>query len=811
MFKNYFNVAVRNLLKHKFYSSINILGLTVGVTCFLLIFLYVKHELSYDSYHQDAENIYRIDFDGNLNGSEFRLALVGPPVAEAMISDFPEVLDGLRFRHRGRYLIKKEGTEQNIEEPNIAFVDHNFFTFFSIDLVQGEERSVLENPNSMAISRSAARKYFGDEDPIGKVLILDNEFNYTVTGVYNDIPENTHFNFDVLMSMATNPEAQQKIWLSMNFNTYLKLKPGTDVEAMQSKFPAMLEKYIGPEIKRFMNISMDQFYEAGNRGIFSLISLKDIHLHSDKQGELQPNGDIKYIYIFGAIAIFILLIACINYMNLSTARSSARAKEVGIRKVLGAYRPQLIKQFLAEAILLSVVSFVLSYVLAIILLGPFNELANKELTSSYLLKPEFIISMGIITLIVGILAGSYPAFFLAKFRPVEVLKGKLNLGVKSGALRSILVVFQFTLSILMMVGTAVIFDQLNYIQNKKLGFEKDQVIMLHDAWVLGDRVESFKTEALRNTRIRNGTISSFLPVGTSDNNTVFFPGQNAEGNNTYVVANWRIDHDYIPTLGMQMALGRNFSKDFLSDSSAIIINEAAAAQFGLTDPIGKIISTYDGDNEGDLHVVPYKIIGVVEDFHFASLREHISPLVLYLGRTSGYISFKVDGQEVEQTIANLENLWQEFAPGQPFAYSFMDQRFDALYTSEQKIGNIFSVFAILAIFIACLGMFGLASFTADQRTKEIGIRKVLGASIVGIIALLSKEFVKLVIISFLIAAPMAYYFMGMWLEDFAFRTDLSLLTFVMSGLWSMLIALATMSYQSLKAAHANPVQSLRDE
>lgn len=811
MFKNYFSVAFRSLLKHKFYSVINILGLTVGVTCFLLIFLYVNHELSFDKYHTNADNIYRLDFKGSLNGSDFDLALVGPPVAEAIKNDYPEVVDALRFRQRGRYLVKSGPDKQNIEERNLAFVDANLFNFFSINLVSGDKDKALAAPNTIVLSQRGAEKYFGASDPVGQTLILDNDESFQVTGVYEDIPSNTHFDFDVLVSMESNQEAQQKIWLSMNFNTYLKLENGTTKEALEAKFPAMLKKYVGPEIKRFMNVSMDEFYASGNAGVFSLFPLQDIHLYSDKDGELQPNGDIKYIFIFSAIALFILVIACINYMNLSTARSSSRAKEVGIRKVLGAYKPQLIYQFLTEAVILSSISFLLSYALAIILLPSFNDLAGKTLAASDLLQQGFFFTVFGSTLLVGLLAGSYPAFYLAKFRPAEVLKGKLNLGVKSGGLRSVLVVFQFSLSILMMVGTAVVFDQLSYIQNKKLGFSKERVIMLHDAWVIGDRLQAFKTEAVRNNQIKSGTISSFLPVGTSNNSTVFFPGQSPDGGNTFVVSNWTIDYDYIETLGMEIGMGRNFSRDFPSDSSGIIINEAAASLFGIPDPIGQTISTYDGDDEDNLAVKPYKIIGVVKDFHYASLRENISPLVLYIGGSRGFISFKVGGESIDNTVAQLETLWQEFAPGQPFAYSFLDQRFDAIYANEQQVGKIFSVFAFLAIFIACLGMFGLASFTADQRTKEIGIRKVLGASISGIVGLLSKEFVKLVVISFSLAAPAAYYLMNIWLQDFAFRTELSLMTFVLSGILALSIALLTMSYQSIKAARANPVKSLKDE
>lgn len=812
MIKNFINVALRNLLKHKFYTGLNILGLSVGVTCFLLIFLYVQSELSYDNFHEDAVDIYRLDFEGVLNGDDFIIAVSGPPTAAALVADYPEIIDGIRFRQRGSFLVKRKGETETIKEEEAGFVDPNFFTFFSFDLLHGDVKTVLENPNTLALSETAAKKYFGQSDPIGQTLTFDNEDDYEVRGVYADIPSNSHFHFDVLLSTAGLDEAKSPVWLNFNFNTYFKLQPGTTPESVEAKFPALIEKYIGPEVQKFMGSSLEDFQNAGNKLAFFLFPMKDIHLYSDKLGELEPNSDIKYLYIFSAVAFFILLIACINFMNLSTARSANRAKEVGIRKVMGAYRPQLIRQFLSEALILSLISLVLAFGFTAILMSSFNDLTAKNLQIVDIIDPLFIGMAFFTMVIVGLLAGSYPAFYLSAFRPVEVLKGKLNLGMKSGGLRSVLVVFQFWLSIVMIVGTAVVFDQLDYIQNKKLGFEKDHVIMLHDAWVMDDKVESFKNEALRNPKIINGTISSFLPVGTSSNNTIFFPGSNPQESNTYVMSNWRVDHDYIPTLGMGLKTGRNFSKEFPSDSSGIILNQAAAAQFGFEEPLGQTISTYGGNgDDGELIVDSYKIIGVIEDFHYESLRTNISPLVLYLGRSRQYISFKIDGGNVQETVGYLEGQWDEFAPGQPFAYSFMDQRFSALYENEQKIGNIFSVFAFLAIFIACLGLFGLAAFTAEQRYKEIGVRKVLGASIAGIMGLLSKEFIRLMIVAFILAVPMSYFAMDWWLQDFAFRTDLKLTTFLVAGVLSFVVSWFTMSFQSFKAARMNPVKALRDE
>ena len=811
MLKNYINVAIRNLIKHKFYTGLNISGLTVGVTCFLLIFLYVKHELSYDNFQDDIENIYRLDFEGSLNGNDFVGAQTSPPAGPALVNDFPEFLEFVRFRDRGEFLVKRKNDIQTIKEESAIYVDKNFFDFFSFNLIKGDPKTCLEAPNLVVLSQSAAEKYFGDEDPIGKVLTFDNKDDFEVSGVYEDIPDNSHFTFDLLMSMETLDEVRNSFWLSFNFSTYFRVQPGTDPADIEAKFPSVIEKYIGPEVERFLGGTMEQFYEAGNRIGFFLFPMKDIHLYSAKDGELGVNGDIKYIYIFSAVAFFILLIACINFMNLATARSSNRAKEVGVRKVMGAYRPQLIKQFLAEAIVLSFISFVLAFGLAAVLLNSFNSLAGKNLFYTDLFDPLFIVLMLGIMAFVGLLAGSYPAFYLSGFRPVEVLKGKLNLGMKSGGLRSTLVVFQFTLSIIMIVGTAIVFDQLDYIQNKKLGFNKDHVIMIQDPWVMKDGVEAFKNEVLRDPQIKSGTISSFIPASNVDNNTVYFPGKNPDESNTFIMANWRVDYDYIETLGMKLVDGRNFSKEFLTDSLALIINQTAAKQFGFANPIGETVSTYDGNSTEDIWVQPFKIIGVVEDFHYASMRESIEPLVLFLGESRGYISFKFSGENIPATISSIQNKWDEFAPGQPFAYSFLDQKFDSLYTSEQQIGKIFGVFATIAIFIACLGLFGLAAFTAEQRTKEIGVRKVMGASVTGIMGLLSMESMKLMLIAFLVASPLSYFAMDSWLQDFAFRTDIKITTFITAGLLSFLVAWMTMSYNILRAARTNPARALRSE
>lgn len=808
MIRNYLVVAFRNLRKQKFYSAINILGLSIGLTCFLFIALFVTDEFSYDKSYPYAEQIYRMDFSGSVNGNEFITALMSAPAAATMKADYPEVEDAFRFRTTGNWFVKRKGQELTFKEESAVFADPNFFEFWGIDLIYGDPKTCLDRPKTLVLDESTAKKIFGDENPVGQMVVLDNRDDYEVTGVYKDFASNNHFHYHMMLTMLDRDEAKMTMWMSFNFNTYLKLSEGTNPASLASKFPDLIETRLGPEIKQFMNLTMDQFEAQGDYAGLYLVPLADIHLHSDKLGELEANGDIKYVYIFSAIGLFILLLACINFMNLSTARSANRAKEVGIRKVMGAIRSQLIKQFISEAMLISFISSILAVGLTALILPYFNDLAGKELSIGQILSGRFLGIISIIMLVVGLLSGSYPAFYLSKFRPAETLKGKLNLGFKSGGIRSILVVMQFTVSIIMIVGTAIVFNQLSYIQNKKLGFDKDQILMINDAWILRDNVQAFKNEALRDAHVQGATVASFLPVGTTNNNNVYYPGKNVNTKETHILSNHYIDYDYLKTLDMNMIDGRAFSKEYPTDSTAAILNETAAKQMNIK--VGDYISNHGGDQDS-LYAINYKVIGIVKDFHYESLRQNINPLVFHIGKRTGYVALKIDAGESQATIDYLQQLWDDFAPGQPFSYSFMDERFDRIYANEQKIGQIFGVFAFLAIFIACLGLFGLASFTAEQKKKEIGIRKVLGASVAHIVNRLSVSFIKLVVISFIIATPISYFAMKAWLDDFVYRTDIQVWVFLGAGIAACAIAWLTMSLQSWKAARANPASSLRNE
>jgi putative ABC transport system permease protein len=819
MFRNYLKIAFRNLSRQRFYSFINVTGLALGVASCLLIILFVQRELSYDRHHEKAGRIYRVNGEIKYGGNHYRLAVASAPFAETMLSEYPEVESAVRFRTRGSYLVKRENAPESFREFQVVWADSTFFNIFSVPVLKGRASSALKEPNTIAVSETIAKKYFNKEEALGQTLVLDNKMVVKITAVFADMPQTGHFRFDIIISMAGLDEAKSTNFLSNNFNTYLLLKEGTNFHSLESKMPAMVNKYIGPQAAAALggDFSMEKFIAAGNKYEFTLMPLKDIHLHSDLTAELSANSDISYVYLFSAIALFILVIACINFMNLSTARSANRAKEVGVRKVMGSLRSHLVRQFLSESILLSFFSFVVAVGLAYLALPFFNSLAQIELTLPF----KNIVFYGLMllaALFVGLLAGLYPSFFLSAFEPVKVLKGQLALGTKSGLIRGTLVVFQFAISIFLIIGTFTIDRQLDFIQHKKIGFNKDQVIMVSDVYALGKQTESFKNEVLKNSSIISGTISGFIPVsgGWRNDNTFWPEGTEPTEENMVGMQNWSVDYDYLKTLNMKIIAGRSFSREFPSDSSGVILNETAVKHFHFEDnPIGRKIVTF-GDNNADGTVNPNSlvtstVIGVVEDFHFESLKQNITPLGFFLSESPGYAAFRFEAKNTQDVINLLEDNWKKLSGGQPFQYSFLDESFGRMYASEQRLGKIFAGFAGLAIIIACLGLFALSAFTAEQRTKEIGIRKVLGASVSSIIVLLSKEFGKLVLIAFVLSVPIAWYAVDWWLRSYTYKVEVGVMVYVLAGIAAFLVAWITMSFQSFKAATNNPVKSLRSE
>ncbi len=811
MIRNYIKIAFRNLTKNKLYSFINIFGLAIGLTCFLLISLYVLDELSYDRHFKDAERIYRINSDIKFGGTEQRMAVSSDPFGSTLKKDYAEVEQYVRlYANNSRRFIKK-GNEFLVEN-DCLHADSTLFDVFSFRMLEGDPKTALTEPNTLIISQTTAQKYFGNTPSLGKTLTIgvQESVDYKVTGVYEDMPANSHFQANMIFSFKNITDYNFGNFLSHNFYTYIKLREGVDYKQFEKKFDVIVDKYVLPQAKVFMDIkSMDDFRKTGNNLQYSLIPLLDIHLKSDRIYELSPNSDIQYVYIFSVVALFLLLIACINFMNLSTARSANRAKEVGIRKVMGTQRNSLIIQFMSESVLTSYLAFVLSLVFAILLIPYFNDIAGKQFSIKSLFQVKYLPFLLLLPLVVGVLAGYYPSFFLSSFRPIEVLKSKINANFKRSNFRNTLVTFQFVTSLVLVISTFVIYQQLNYIQNKNLGFSKDRVLVVTGTSSLRDNNNVFKEEVKKIAGVKNATFAGFLPVANSSRSDNTFSTEAVmTAKNAVNMQIWDIDEDYVPTLDMEILKGRNFSKAFGTDSSAIIINEQAAKLTGLSDPIGKKLFISDGQPN---HATSLTIVGVVKNFHYESMRETVGPLCFRYGKSSWVTAFKINTEEPQTLIKQIEAKWKALAPEMPFNYHFMDESFDEMYRAEQRIGKIALIFALLTVLIACLGLFGLITYIAEQRTKEIGVRKVLGASIWSIVQLLSKDFLKLVCIAFVIATPLAYYATDTWLKDFVFRTDISAWIYVIAGITTLLIALLTVSYQAIKAALMNPVKSLKTE
>lgn len=807
MIKNYLKIAFRNLLRDKAFSVINIFGLAIGIATCLIIMLFVQNELGYDRFNKKADRIVRVTFQGLVQGEKLNEATVMPPVAQTLKAGFSEVQEATRIRDYGTPRLIYQ--DKSFKEDAFAFVDSNFFQVFTLPLIEGDAKTALAEPNTIVITKALAYKYFGNEEPLGKVIRFKDGKHAAckVTGIIDKVQVNSHFHFEIFASMSGLPESREPTWMSSNFYTYLVLAEGYDYKKLEAKLPQVVEKYVGPQLQQAMGVTLTEFRKKGNNLSFHLQPLTDIHLRSDILNDLSPAGDIRYVYIFGVIALFMLLIACINFMNLSTAGASKRAREVGIRKVLGSTKLELVRQFLLESILITAIALLLAIVFMYMALPVFNNLAGQNLTLQFAEHPLLLPGLLLFVLLIGILAGSYPAFFLSSFKPVAVLKGKFTSGKKTIGLRSGLVVFQFFISITLIVSTTVVYKQLSYIQHKKLGYNKNEVLVLPETWMLGKNQEVFRQQLLADSRVASVSSSGFLPAGPSNNNNFFvYPGENAA--QMIKTLRYDVDENYIPTLGIQLLAGRNFYKDFASDSSGVILNETAAKVFGWGEKAtGHIIST--SLNKGGK--ITYHVIGIVKDFHFKSLHERISPLVMVLAHNSGAMIVKLKTKDIAGLTATLKKRWTELGSEEPLAYSFLDERFNNTYKSEQKIGLILGIFAGITILVACLGLFGLAAFTAEQRTKEIGIRKVLGASVAGVVTLLSKDFLKLALMAFIIAAPISWYIMNKWLQDFAYRVNITAWVFVITALIVVVITIITVSFQAIKAAIANPVKSLRTE
>ncbi len=800
-------VAVRNLRKYRAFSLINVAGLSVGITCCIAILLYVQDELSYDRFNKNADQTYRIYLRGLVNNHEVNSAMSSTPIGPALKHDLPEVVSYTRVRSFSVPVIRYK--DKAFSENKFFWVDSTFFDVFTTKFIEGNPKTALTQPNTVVITESVAKKYFGNGIAMGKILNADNRRDYVVTGVVEGFPRDSHFHFDFLGSLTTYDDSRNTFWLSCNYYTYILLRKGADPIKSQRGLGDEFRKYGSPQLKQSMGISLDQFEAAGNRFGFFLQPLTSIHLHSHLDGELEANGDVSYVYIFSAIAVAVLLIACINFVNLATARSEKRAKEVGIRKTLGSTRSQLVAQFIGESVLLSMLAVMLAVGLVELLLPVFNDIAGKEMSLNVFGDFSTIPLLLCFAIFAGFIAGSYPAFFLSSYEPVQVLRSGTKIEGRRTFIRGSLVVFQFAISIVLLIGTFVIYDQLRYIQNKNLGFNKEQVIVINKANDLGNRLDTFEQEILGDSRVISVSNSTAIP-GNQQGAAAFW----VEGTSSQQMQGMRFmwsDYDFLKTYQLNLEAGRFFSKNHPSDTAAAIVNQAAAEVFGIKDLVGKYLVT-PGSSQSSAQ--KYKVVGVIRDFNFESLHEVVQPLIIGLlpaGQAGNFESVRIAPYDYSSTISFLENTWKKHAGGEAFDYNFLDQNLTRLYAAEQRTSKLAATFSILAIFVACLGLLGLAAFVTEQRTKEIGIRKVLGASVPEITIMLSREFTNWVLVANVIAWPLGYYIMTNWLKDFAYRVDIGLWTFVASGAAALVIALLTVSSHAIKIATANPVDSLRHE
>jgi putative ABC transport system permease protein len=808
MIRNYLKIAIRNLLRYRFISFINLFGLTVGLTCCLLITTYILNELSYDKYNRNADNIYRLtrSFNNSEGVVSLNLATVAPPFGYYLPTDFPEIKKMTRLLDNGSTPMKYQ--EKVINEKNVFFADENLFDVFTVKVLKGSPKTALYDPFSVMLTEETAKKYFGDEDPMNKVIRANSQFDMKVAGIFKAFPANAHMHPSMLISFNTlkdsavyGEERLRRSWGNNSFFTYLLMPGNFSQKKMISQFPAFIdrrmsgEEYIGQQPSKLTKLGLQK--------------LTDIHLYSHTDNEAEPNGDISRVYIFSAIALFILLIACINYMNLSTARSALRAKEIGIRKVVGARRKELIGQFLGESVLICWAAILIAGVLTFFTLPWLNKLSGQELSFSMLLQTKIMVPLLITPFIVGIVSGIYPALFMSSFQPVKTLKGLFKVGGTSISFRKVLVVAQFSISIILIITTVIVFQQLHYIQKKSLGFDKERVITMGYSGEVARQYESFRNELLQNSAFKSMTRSSRIPTGrlldNSGANT--FNGDSLQPVTTDIkfVSS---DHDFVSTFGIPMISGRYFSRDYGTDTASFVINESSVKALGWTkeNAIGRAFKY--GDQKGH-------IIGVINDFHFESMHQAIVPMVFIMQPSSrayfNNLSIKIMGNDISSAVSYMEKTWKKYFPETPADYTFLDENFDRLYQSEQKQATIFTVFACIAIFIACLGLFGLSAFAISQRIKEIGVRKVLGANVQGIVALLSKDFLKLVGIAAVLAFPVAWYAMNNWLKDFAYRISIQWWVFIVAGILAAMIAFVTVSFQAIKAAVSNPVKSLRTE
>jgi putative ABC transport system permease protein len=809
MFVNFFKTAIRNIFRHKSYVIINVIGLAVGIAFSLLILIFIRHELGYDTFNEKYDRIYRIILDGKIGETEIKGAYTPSPLAKTLIADYPEVEYAIRMDRWDEVLVRID--DRKFVEENIMFADSSFFDIFSIPLIRGNPQKALAEPYRVVLTETQALKYFGNEDPIGKHLRINSDTNlYSITGVMKDVPENSHFEFTMLISFLSHWRAKEEFWLSNSFATYILLKEGTSAEELGKKFPAMIEKYVGPQVIQTLGIDLEQFAASGNRYGFFLQPLSDIHLNPGIQQDFKPPADRKYIYIFSIVSLFIVIVAGINYMNLSTARSVNRSREVGLRKVVGSSRRLLIWQFLIESTILCFISLIFAVMLVEILLPYYSNLLQVNLSIHYFSQWFIIPGLIMVAVFVGLFSGSYPAFFLASFKPVSVLYGKLKIGMSTVHIRSVLVIIQFIITIALVLCSLIILRQISYMINKDLGFDKEMQFVIQRTDALKKSIPSFRQEIEKLPGVVSTTNSTAIPGYPNNHNGFLMEGKTAD--QTYMMQVTWTDYDYLKTYGIELQKGRYLSGDFSSDTLAMVINETAVKQFGLTDPFSTRF--IEPSQEGEQRKV-FNVIGVVKDFHNQTLRERIYPQAFILKPKdwgwTGYITIRLAPENMKSTIREIEKTWDRFTGNEPLEYFFLDDNIRKFYFEEIRTSRIAMTFSILAIIIACLGLFGLTSFATELRSREIGIRKVLGSSINRIMVLFAREIFVLILIAALPAWIIGYYLMRHWLENFHFHITMHPWEFIAAFLLALLIALMTIVYRTYRAAIVNPSDVLKYE
>lgn len=812
MLQNFIKVAWRNLFRQFGYTILNVLGLAAGLAASIFIFLYVFNELSYDRFHEKADRIYRIGVKGRMPGNELNQVVTAAPMMTALLNDYPEVEEACRLGKFGGWLVQTGDKKFQETDDDFIFADSTFFDVFSFRVLEGDPKTALIKPRSIVLTENYARKYFGDADPLGKTFKIEKDTAfYEVTGVMENIPVNSHFHFNMVGSLSSLGNSRSDNWVNHNFFTYVVLAPGTDVEKFTDGLREMVIKYVGPTIERFIGVGLDEFEKAGNSFGYFTQPLTDIHLHSNLQAEYEVNGNLAYVYIFLIIAVLILVMASINFMNLATARATTRAREVGLRKVVGSNKSLLISQFLAESIIMSLLSLVIAVVIVYLALPAFDNMIRLKLDFS-IFRHYTLPLLILLSVLVGIMGGTYPAFVLASFRPASVLKSEPQSASGKGFLRALLVVVQFTVVIVILLGTVLVTRQLRYMQDKELGFQKKNMLVIRRSDALGDKIDAFKEEIRHHANVIDAANSTHIPSTPFWNNAHWLEGQGF--NNTLLLNTCYVSYDFGKTMGLELFEGRFFDREMGTDSSGVVINESAVKTLAIEDPLKQRFIEPNSEGEGEVRYLP--IIGIVKDFHYESMHEDIHPMAMHFmqGNYEGYIIVRLGSGNIPETVNFIRQKWEEFDNEYPFEYTWMDDEFDKLFDPERRTSRILAVFSILSIIISCLGLLGLISFSTVQRTKEIGIRKTLGARVGSIVVLLSRETVILMGIATILSFP-AYFGIRSWFRNFAYHIAFSpvryIILLVVLAIIILLIALMTVSLQSYRAAAANPARSLRVE